>query len=217
MESKILQTKKEEQTVREGNKEYRQIQITKKISHNSNIEYATMKMNYDLDNQLTKVTFNLDSSNRGVNWLVTKNLYEASYYIEEEQKKIQEHSISYQCSDPIKFEQYELKNNVIISKIIDGTKPSPTIEYIEKEQGELYPDAFRTQVLAKEHIKYFCDKEFMSESSIKTIETILDIIFEIYPELELDLRNIGYYGTIYDEVKKYNETINHQGVVKVKK
>lgn len=217
MENRILQTTKEEQTVREDNKVFHQVQITKKICCNLDVEYATLKMNYDSNNQLTKVTFHLDSSNRGVNWIVTDNLYEASYYIEEGQKKTQDHSIFYQCSNPIKFEQHELENNVIISKTIDGTKKSPTIEYIEKEQGKLYPDVLRTETLNKEHIKYFCDKEFMSESSIKTIETILDIIFEIYPELELDLRNIGYYGTIYDEVKKYNETVNNQDFVKVKK
>ncbi len=217
MENRVLQTTKEEKKVYEEENVFHQVQITKKIWYHSNVEYATLKMNYDLDNQLVKVMFHLDSSDRGVNWLVADNLYEVSYYIETDGKKAIEHAISYQCSEPIKFKQYTLENNVIISKAIDGTKDNPTVEYLEKERGGLYPDVIKSQTLNKDHIQYLCDKEFMSESSIHTIESVLDIIFELYPELEADLRNIGYYGTISDDVKKYNETINNPVLVKVKK
>lgn len=201
--NRIVKTFKEKDSILKDNKVLDQVKITKGIWYQNEVENACLKLNYkNYDkNDLESIEFDLLGTTRHINLEISDNQYVVIYEIMNKKKKIEVHSISYQIYPKIKLEQYNLEDNYITSLSIKENNERPTINFIAKEKGELYPDIMNSRVLDKNNLKYICDQTFMEDTSVLTIEMVLDIILEYYPEFE-KYRDFGYYGQLKEQLEK---------------
>lgn len=199
-ENRILNTYKEQKEISKDNKVFDQIKITKRLWNHNDIEKTCLKLNYD-KYDLESIEFDLSGTTRHINLEISDDQYVAIYEIMNERKKIEVHSISYQINPKMKLEQYNLEDNYITSLSIKENNKRPTINFMAKEKGGLYPDIMNSRVLDKNNLKYICDQTFMEDTSVLTIEMVLDIVFKYYPEFA-EYKNFGYYGQLKEQLEK---------------